>query len=195
MDLGTSSTQLIATAFTFGLSALAFAYLPFIFVLVNGLVRANGGHNAHSSSILSIFIFAFAVHFLSCIFFMMGIKMLDILGALYQNNYLQDKIFPIFWARGEANVFSLANASGSIEDKGAYLQLYIVQTISDWLELAGVWVVFFSLCVCNNSDQKRCDAIQCCEFSCMAYYCEYCWVFRVFSVGKNCNFSTFYSRF
>lgn len=155
MDLGTSSTQLIATAFTFGLSALAFAYLPFIFVLVNGLVRANGGHNAHSSSILSIFIFAFAVHFLSCIFFMMGIKMLDILGALYQNNYLQDKIFPIFWARGEANVFSLANASGSIEDKGAYLQLYIVQTISDWLELVGVWVVFFTACAYATIQTKK----------------------------------------
>ena len=78
MDLGTSSTQVIATAFTFGLSALAFAYFPFIFALTNGIIKANSGHNAHSSSIISVFVFAFVIHFLSCIFFMMGIKLFDV---------------------------------------------------------------------------------------------------------------------
>ncbi|RDU61490.1 hypothetical protein [Helicobacter sp. MIT 14-3879] len=144
MDLVGSSTQLIATAFTFGLSALAFAYLPFIFTLVNGMLKANSGHNSHSYSVLSVFIMAFIVHFISCVAFMLGIKMLDVLGALYEEDYLQNKIFSIFWTRGENNVFSLVNASGSMEDKGAYLQLYIVQVISDWLMIIGFWVVFFT---------------------------------------------------
>ncbi|MCW1537987.1 hypothetical protein OLR75_07630, partial [Campylobacter jejuni] len=43
------------------------------------------------------------------------------------------KIFPIFWARGESEVFQLAGASGSLEEKGAYLQLFALQTIVDWI--------------------------------------------------------------
>lgn len=159
MDLGAHSTQLITTAFTFGLSALAFAYLPFIFVLVNGYIKSSSGHNAHSSSVISVFVFAFVVHFIACVLFMMGIKLLDVLSALYQNNYFQGKIFPIFWARGEGVVFGLANASGSIEDKGAYLQLYIVQEISNWLELLGVWVVFLTACSYATIQTKK-DVMQ-----------------------------------
>ena len=69
MELGSSSTQILATAFTFGLTALAFAYLPFVFVLANGLIKANRGHNAHSSSVLSVFTFAFAVHLFLVFFY------------------------------------------------------------------------------------------------------------------------------
>lgn len=142
MDLGTTSTQLIATAFTFGLAALAFTHFPFIFTLVNGLLKANSGHNSHSSSVLSVFAMAFAVHSIACVLFMIGVKMLDVLGSLYQGNYLQEKIFPIFWARGQSTIFGLANSSGGMEDEGAYLQLYIVQTITDWVMLLGFWIVF-----------------------------------------------------
>jgi len=124
MSLGTSSVQLMATAFTFGLSALAFSYLPFLFVLVNGLIKANGGHNAHSSSVISVFVISFVVHFVSCLGFMLGVKLLDLLSALYGNNYLQEKIFPIFWAKGQNAVYSLTKANGSTEEAGAYLQLF-----------------------------------------------------------------------
>lgn len=159
MGFSNFGTQLIATAFTFGLSALAFAYLPFIFVLTSGLIRANMGHNSHSSSVISVFILAFIVHFVSCILFMLGIKLLDILSAVYSNNLLQDKVFPIFWARGESQVFSLASASGGLEDKGAYLQLYIIQVIADWLNLIGVWVVFFTASAYAMIQTKR-DVMQ-----------------------------------
>lgn len=163
MDLGTSSTQLIATAFTFGLSALAFAYFPFIFALTNGIIKANSGHNAHSSSIISVFVFAFVIHFLSCIFFMMGVKLLDVLSALYEDKYFQSKVFSVFWARGESEVFSLAKASGGVEDKGAYLQLYIIQTLADWLELIGIWIVFIVACsyamVQTKKDQMQFNVV------------------------------------
>lgn len=147
MELGSSSTQILATAFTFGLTALAFAYLPFVFVLANGLIKANRGHNAHSSSVLSVFTFAFAVHFISCIFFMTTIKMLDVLGTIYQSNYLQETIFNVFWTRGESEVLSLAGSSSSTEDKGAYLQLYMVQLIADWLMILTIPLVF--ICACS----------------------------------------------
>lgn len=159
MELGTTSTQLISTAFVFGLAALAFAYLPFIFTLVNGILKANSGHHAHSSSILSIFAVSFIVHFVSCVFFMLGVKLLDTLSAMYQNNYLQDKIFPIFWARGKSAVFSLAQSNGGLEDEGAYLQLYIVQTTADWLMIFGIIIVFLTSCIYAMVETKK-DAMQ-----------------------------------
>ncbi|EIZ7225345.1 hypothetical protein Q3S29_000065 [Campylobacter upsaliensis] len=158
-SLGNSATQIIVTAFTFGTCALAFATLPFLFVLVNGLLKANSG-NSHSSSVINVFAIAFVVHFISCIFFMLGIKMLDILNALYQSNYLQEKIFPIFWARGESVVMNMAGASGnSVEDKGAYLQLALVQEVADWFILLMFWVVFFTATAYGTLQAKK-DVMQ-----------------------------------
>ncbi|EJG3290960.1 hypothetical protein M9137_001942, partial [Campylobacter coli] len=142
-SLGSSSgTQLIATAFTFGGSALVFSTLPFAFVLVNGILKAKNSNN--SGSILSVFLFAFFIHFMSCSFFMLGIKLLDILNAIYEPNYIQNKVFPIFWAKSESEVFALAGAKGTIEDKGAYFQLFIVQRITYWFSIASIWIVFLT---------------------------------------------------
>ncbi|CAD7289500.1 hypothetical protein LMG7974_01577 [Campylobacter majalis] len=144
--IGSSAgTELIATAFTFGTAGFAFASLPFLFVLVGGLIKANSGHNTHSSNITGVMFLAFLVHLCSCVFFMVCIKLLDILGALGKGvNYFSSKIFKIFWTRGESSVFSLAGASGSIEDKGAYLQLFMVQTIIDWVIILTPIMVFFT---------------------------------------------------
>ncbi|EJP2870311.1 hypothetical protein QTF06_001502 [Campylobacter jejuni] len=132
MELNAIPTQLITTAFVFGLAALAFSTAPFLFTLSNGILKARNG-NTSSSSIISVFCIAFILHTASCIFFILGIKLLDILNNLYESNYYTNKIFPIFWARGESEVFQLAGASGSLEEKGAYLQLFALQTIVDWI--------------------------------------------------------------
>ena len=94
--MGNSASQMIASAFTFGTSALVFASLPFLFILLKGIFKANSGHNTHSSSILSVFAMAFSVHFISCLGFMLAIKTLDAFYAIYEPNYLQGKIFSIF---------------------------------------------------------------------------------------------------
>ncbi len=157
--MGNSASQLIASAYTFGTGALVFATLPFLFVLLKGIFKANSGHNAHSSSILSVFAMAFSVHFISCIFFMLAIKTLDALNAVYESNYLQGKIFGIFWARGEDQVFSLAGVSGGFEDKGLYLQLHLVQAVTDWLFLLMYWVVFVVSSAYGLREAKK-DALQ-----------------------------------
>ena len=36
--------------------------------------------------------------------YMTTIKMLDVLGTIYQSNYLQETIFNVFWTRGESEV-------------------------------------------------------------------------------------------
>lgn len=140
--MGNSASQLIASAYTFGTAGLVFATLPFLFILLRGIFKANSGHNAHSSSILSVFAMAFCVHFISCIGFMLLIKILDALNAIYEENYLQGKVFGIFWARGEDSVYSLAGAEGSFTDKGLYLELHLVQMVCDWIFYLMYWVVF-----------------------------------------------------
>lgn len=93
--MGNNTSQLIATAFTFGTAAFVFAILPFSFVLLRGIYKANQGHNSHSSSILSVFVMAFSVHFISCMAFMLSIKILDTINALYEPNYLENKVFTL----------------------------------------------------------------------------------------------------
>ncbi|MBX7491249.1 hypothetical protein [Helicobacter turcicus] len=157
--MGTSASQLIASAFTFGTAALVFATLPFLFVLLRGIFKANSGNNAHSSSILSVFAMAFCVHFISCIGFMTLIKVLDALNAIYESNYLQNKVFGIFWARSESEIFSLSGASGGFEDKGLYLQLHLVQMVCDWVFLLMYWAVFVVACAYGLREARK-DVMQ-----------------------------------
>lgn len=134
-DIGNS--QQLATAFTFGLAALAFTFLPFIFVVTNGMLKANSGHNAHSNSVLSVFIVAFIVHTISCAMFIVGIELLDILAAPTKgtNSYLKDTIFKtIFWNK--------ISVSGSKILGGVQLQLYVVQCVTQVLFVVAILVTF-----------------------------------------------------
>lgn len=151
----TAGTQLIATAFTFGTASLVFATLPFLFILARGLYKANSQSNAHSSSVVSVFTIGFVIHFLSCVGFMVAIKCLDVLNALNNPYLLQNKIFGIFWARSEDQVFSLSGASGSVEDKGAYLQLHLVQIVSDWLFICMPLLVFIVAITYGSIQAKK----------------------------------------
>ncbi|QKG30293.1 hypothetical protein [Campylobacter sp. RM16187] len=183
--IGSSAgTQLIATAFTFGTAGFAFATLPFLFVLVNGMIKANSGHNAHSSNFTGVISFAFLVHLCSCVFFMIAIKLLDILGALGKGtDYFSNKVFTLFWTRGESAVFSLAGASGSVEDRGAYLQLFVVQTIVDWVIILMPIVVFFTAFAYGmagaKKDQMHTNVLQiitwCAIANIMGYFAYFLW--------------------
>lgn len=157
--MGNSASQLIASAYTFGTAGLVFGTLPFLFILLRGIFKANSGHNTHSSSILSVFAMAFCVHFVSCIGFMLLIKILDALNAVYEENYLQGKVFGIFWARGEDAVFSLAGASGGFSDKGLYLELHLVQSVCDWIFLLMYWAVFIVASAYGLREAKK-DTMQ-----------------------------------
>lgn len=134
-DIGNS--QQLATAFTFGLAALAFTFLPFIFVVSNGMLKVNSGHNAHSSSVLSVFIVAFIVHTISCVMFIVGIELLDILAAPTKgtDNYLKNTIFKtIFWDK--------ISVSGSSILGGVRLQLYVVQCVTQVLFVVAILLTF-----------------------------------------------------
>lgn len=147
-------SQDLATAFTFGLAALAFAFLPFLFVVVNGLIKANSGHNAHSSSILSVFTVAFIVHIISCIMFMVGVKLLDILATISKgNNYLQNTIFVKFWTP-----ITVSGGNSAILG-GVQLQLYVVQSLTNALFIVTILAVFITAFVYATIQTKK-DTMQ-----------------------------------
>lgn len=130
-SLSTTGEQLIASAFVFGCSALVFATLPFLFMVLRALMK-SGENNTSSVDIIGMVAFAFLVHFASCVFFLMLIKIIDLQNLTYGANYLQDKVFPLFWTEGKDAVLAAAGAKNSSVAQGSYSILYIVQTIRYW---------------------------------------------------------------
>ncbi|EAI7269751.1 hypothetical protein B0619_07200 [Campylobacter lari] len=155
MDLNSSPSQILITTLVFGLASLVITTLPFIYTLINGSMKARNG-NTPSSSVISVFCIAFIIHTVCCVLFILGIKLLDILNAINESNYLQNKIFSIFWARGEDKIFSLVGAEGNYEEKAAYLQLFMVQTITDWFIIL-MPLIIFSTAFAYGTIQARKD--------------------------------------
>lgn len=120
-----SGANLIASAYVFGGASIIFASMPFIFTIIKGVINAN--RNQHSASIFKTIGIAYFVHIFSCIFFMLMIKLLDKLNNLQASFTIEKDIFAIFWSRSKNEIFSLAKASGSVEDESAYLTLFSIQ--------------------------------------------------------------------
>ncbi len=129
MVLGDSEDQIVASAYVFGGASLAFATIPFSFVILKAWIDSKKP-DVLPSSVFGVIILAFAVHFISCISFMTLIKVLDTVSSIYGKNYFQTKVFPMFWADAKAS----AIAANEIK-AGAYLILYSVQVIRDWVFL------------------------------------------------------------
>lgn len=141
-SLSGGGEQLIASAYVFGCSALAFATLPFLFMVLRALMK-SGENSTSSVDIIGVFAFAFLVHFTSCVFFIMLIKVIDLQNLTYGSNYLQDKVFPLFWTEGKDAVLSAAGAGDGSIAEGSYSILYVVQKIRWWSFILMPIVVLF----------------------------------------------------
>lgn len=130
MQLGGTGEQLIASAYTFGSSALGFATLPFLFMILRGAYKAND-HNTRTSSVLSVILFAFIVHTVSCISFMTTLYILDTQG-LYGQHYFTQKVMGVFWeGGGKSAVLGATGAGDTPEAAGAWVILDMVQRVRD----------------------------------------------------------------
>lgn len=130
MTLGGTGEQLIASAYTFGSSALGFATLPFLFIILRGALKAND-HNTRTSSVFSVILFAFIVHTVSCVSFMTLLYILDT-QALYGQRYFTEKVMTVFWTAtsGKDAVLAAAGASDTVEASGAWVILDMVITVT-----------------------------------------------------------------
>ena len=140
MNLNISAVNMMNSAFTFGLASIAFAVFPFLLMMTRALITAK--QNKHNFSLINSLGLAYLVHCVSCISFIVLVKMLDLLRTIYGGNYLQDKVFPLFWARGKDQIFGLSGASGSDEELASFTALYVVQTA---LDLAVIILPFICL--------------------------------------------------
>lgn len=127
----TSGVQTLASAYVFGSAGLVFALLPFLFMVLRGIMKAND-HNTRHTSIFGVFAFAFVVHIVSCIFFMTSMKILNLTAPMKEKDYFTGKVFGVFWAKDKDSAFSLAGASSGAEADGAYAILYSVQLVRDF---------------------------------------------------------------
>lgn len=150
--------QLITAAYVFGISALAFASLPFLFMILRALMKSSDSQ-ASSMDIIGIFLFSFLVHFVSCLFFMTLVKMIDSVNSIYGVNYLQSKVFPLFWTEGKQAVISAAGAGNTHIAEGAYSILFMVQIIRYWTFLITPLIIFF-LGFCYGVYQQKKDRFQ-----------------------------------
>lgn len=123
-----TGAKLITLASIFGGAAVVFTIAPFLFVIINGIIRGNqqvtGGQ-----TILSIIIKALIVHLVSCVAFILIINSLD---KLDPNNtqLFTKKIFEVFWAGdSQEEVFNLVSSNNSDEMMSAYVVLHLLSVI------------------------------------------------------------------
>lgn len=124
--------QTISSAYVFGAAGLAFASLPFLFVVIRGAMKARD-NTARHSGIVSIFIFAFVVHIVSCAAFMVGIKILDITSPVGVKDYFSNIVFDVFWASDKMAAFGKVGLGvSSPEAEGAWVILHGIQVVRDF---------------------------------------------------------------
>jgi hypothetical protein len=126
------SAKLITTATVFGSAAVACTVIPFMLVLISGIVKANQPGST-GASYVNIAGFAFIVHIISCYFFMGTIYVLDIVNRMHEQNYYTEKVFGLFWTSGKSAVLTAAGGGETIENAGAYTVLNAIQTMSEML--------------------------------------------------------------
>lgn len=124
-----TGAKLITSAYLFGVAAFAFSTIPFLVVILNGIMRGRE-HTTGGINILNIVFMAFFVHTFSVLFFMVTIKILDQIDVGV-NNYYSTKVFQIFWSENKTDALSAAGASDNvtIETNLAYSTLFLSQTV------------------------------------------------------------------
>lgn len=125
-----AGAKLITAAYLFGLAGIGFCLLPFLGVVIKGIMKGNSGsHNSRKGGdIISVVGWAFIIHTIAAMLFMGLILLLDEVN-IDTPNYYTTKVFPIFWADTQAEVYSLAGVTTSdTESEIAYSTLHLIQT-------------------------------------------------------------------
>lgn len=139
-----SGSKLITQATVFGTLAVLFVTVPFLYVMIAGIVKIN--QNTSTETIVSVIIKSLGTHFIACVVIIGLILSLDILNPS-ETNYFSKKIFEIFWSGNDKSaVFGLVGGGSSNELKGAYAILHLVITIVDFMfALAPIFVFVFAI--------------------------------------------------
>lgn len=118
-----AGAKLITAATLFGGAAVVFSLVPFLIVVLKGMIDARNPTTA-GSDVLKFATIAFGVHVVASVGFRALILILDYLNTQNQH-YIAGTIFPIFWAAAnKSSVLSLSGAGSSTEADAAYSTLY-----------------------------------------------------------------------
>lgn len=125
--------KLISAATVFGTAAVIFTSVPFVLVILRGIVRSKD-RSTGGGNFLSVVLLAFVIHAVCTICFVATMYVLDGLNSGYSSkNYYTDTLFNIFWAEDSGSVFSEAGVKDTSqpEAKAAYTTLSTVKTFAN----------------------------------------------------------------
>ena len=125
-----TGAKLITQASVFGGAAVVFSFVPFVFVIITGIMKSEQ-HTSGGSTVLSVFVKALIVHIVSCVSFIGSVLALDKLNP-NEDGYFSQKVFQVFWAGGnQGEVFGLVGGGNSSEAMGAYVILHMVYVVTE----------------------------------------------------------------
>ena len=142
--------KLISAATVFGTAAVIFTTVPFILVLLRGVVRARD-RSTGGGNFLGVVLLAFVIHAVCTICFMGTMMVLDELNmdlSGKSEKYYTDKLFKIFWAKDAMTALGIAEVTDktSNEAKGVATTLTTVTTAANLFYLAIPLIVILSSC-------------------------------------------------
>jgi hypothetical protein len=128
-----SGVKLLSSAMVFGAAAVIFTTLPFLLVIMRGIVRSRD-RSTGGGNFLGVVLLAMVVHVMSTIAYMGTILILDVFGKMNEERFFSETVLGIFWAQDKASAFAAAGISeNSNEALGAWTTLFTVKTVVDIL--------------------------------------------------------------
>jgi hypothetical protein len=137
-----SGIKLLSAAMVFGLAAVIFTSVPFLLVILRGIVHSRN-NSTGGGNFLGVVLLSFVIHAISTISFMATILILDIFSRTSDRHFFSSKVIGIFWAKDQTAAFTLAGITTSIaegdgfnEALGAWTALLTVKTVMDLVYLS-----------------------------------------------------------
>jgi hypothetical protein len=136
-----SGIKLLSSAVMFGAAAVVFTVIPFLLVILRGIMRARD-RSTGGGNFLSVVFLAFIVHVMSTVAFMGTILVLDIFSrtnsgcSTSRGGFFSQQVIGIFWAEDKDEAFRMACISSSDtsnEALGAWTTLLTVKTVVNLL--------------------------------------------------------------
>ncbi|MDR1285373.1 MAG: hypothetical protein LBJ88_04145 [Campylobacteraceae bacterium] len=127
-----SGIKLLSAAMMFGGAAVVFTTVPFVLVIVRGIMKARD-KSTGGGNFLGVVLLAFIVHVVSTVAFMATILVLDVFGKMNRERFFSETVLGIFWKTDKTSAFAAAGIteSSSNEALGAWTTLYTVKTVVD----------------------------------------------------------------
>lgn len=148
---GITGIKLISAATVFGTAAVIFTTVPFVLVLLRGIVKAKD-RSTGGGNFLGVVLLAFMIHAVCTICFVATMYVLDSLNMNQSSGakYFTETLFQIFWSDDVSKLTSIAGQTidtSSNEAQAAYTTLLTIKTFAKLFYMSVPLIVIISAAV------------------------------------------------